>query len=172
MNTNEVQRDYSMAQNIKWILDHNPNAKIVLWAHNGHVAKNYVWSYKTMGSSLHEMFGDQMVVFGFAFNEGSFQAVEQGKGLHDFTIAPAPDGSLDATLAAAGIPLLALDLRKIPKGGPVEQWWSQPHKSRNIGSMYANDMDNQFLIDMKAPESFDVLLFVEKTTAARKNPAN
>jgi erythromycin esterase-like protein len=68
--------------------------------------------------------------------------------------------------------LLALDIRKIPKGSPVEQWWSQPHKSRNIGAMYANDMDNQFLIDMKAPESFDVLLFVEKTTAARKNPSN
>jgi erythromycin esterase-like protein len=172
MNANEVQRDQSMAANIKWILDHNPNAKIVLWAHNGHVAKNFVWGYKTMGSSLREMFGDQMVVFGFAFNQGSFQAIERGKGLHDFTIAPAPAGSLDATLAATGIPFLALDLRKIPKGSPVEQWWSQPHKSRNIGAMYATDMDNQFLIDMKAPDSFDVLLFVEKSTAARKNPAN
>jgi len=172
MNANEVPRDISMAQNIKWILDHNPNAKIVLWAHNGHVAKNIAWGYKTMGSALREMFGEQMVVFGFAFNQGSFQAVERGKGLHDFTISPAPAGSLDATLAATGIPLLALDLRKIPKGSPAETWFSQPHKSRNIGAMYATDMDNQFLIDMKAPDSFDVLLFVEKTTAARKNPAN
>jgi erythromycin esterase-like protein len=172
MNANEVPRDISMAQNIKWILDHNPNAKIVLWAHNGHVAKNIAWGYKTMGSALREMFGEQMVVFGFAFNQGSFQAVERGKGLHDFTISPAPAGSLDATLAARGIPLLALDLRKIPKGSPAETWFSQPHKSRNIGAMYATDMDNQFLIDMKAPDSFDVLLFVEKSTAARKNPAN
>jgi erythromycin esterase-like protein len=172
MNANEVPRDISMAQNIKWILDHNPNAKIVLWAHNGHVAKNIAWGYKTMGSALREMFGEQMVVFGFAFNQGSFQAVERGKGLHDFTISPAPAGSLDATLAATGIPLLALDLRKIPKGSPAETWFSQPHKSRNIGAMYATDMDNQFLIDMKAPDSFDVLLFVEKSTAARKNPAN
>jgi len=172
MNANEVPRDISMAQNIKWILDHNPNAKIVLWAHNGHVAKNIAWGYKTMGSALREMFGEQMVVFGFAFNQGSFQAIERGKGLHDFTISPAPAGSLDATLAATGIPLLALDLRKIPKGSPADTWFSQPHKSRNIGAMYATDMDNQFLIDMKAPDSFDVLLFVEKTTAARKNPAN
>ena len=172
MNANEVPRDVSMAQNIKWILDHNPNAKIVLWAHNGHVAKNISWGYRTMGSVLREMFGEQMVVFGFAFNEGSFQAVERGKGLHDFTISSAPAGSLDATLAATGIPLLAIDLRKIPKGSPAETWFSQSHKSRNIGAMYAADMDNQFLIDMKAPETFDVLLFVEKTTAARKNPAN
>jgi len=172
MNANEVQRDVSMAQNIKWILDHNPNAKIVLWAHNGHVAKDFVWGYKTMGSALREMFGEQMVVFGFAFNQGSFQAIERGKGLRDFTVSLAPVGSLDATLAATGIPLLAIDLRKISKGSPIGTWWSQPHKSRNIGAMYATDMDNQFLIDMKAPESFDVLLFVDKTTAARKNPAN
>jgi erythromycin esterase len=104
-----------MAQNIKWILDQNPKAKIVLWAHNGHVAKNFGWGYKTMGSSLREMFGEQMVVFGFAFNQGSFQAIERGKGLHDFTVAPAPAGSLDATLAATGIPLLAIDLRRFPK---------------------------------------------------------
>src|SRR5262249_6994699 len=38
MRAGEVTRDQSMADNIKWILDHNPTAKIVLWAHNGHVA--------------------------------------------------------------------------------------------------------------------------------------
>lgn len=172
MNANEVQRDFSMAQNVKWILDQNPNAKIVLWAHNGHVATNFGWGYKTMGSSLREMFGEQMVVFGFAFNQGSFQAIERGKGLRDFTVAPAPAGSLDATLAATGIPLLAIDLRRIPKRSPVGTWWGQPHKSRNIGAMYSKDMENQFLVDIKAPDSFDVLLFVEKTTAARKNSPN
>ena len=172
MHANEVQRDHSMAQNIKWILDQNPNAKIVLWAHNGHVATNFVWGYKPMGSSLREMFGEQMIVFGFAFNQGSFQAIERGKGLREFTISPAPAGSLDATLAATGIPFLALDLRRIPKRGDIETWWRQPHKSRNIGAMYSKDMENQFFVDLKAPDSFDVLLFVEKTTAARKNPTN
>jgi len=40
-----------MADNVKWILDHNPKAKIVLWAHNGHVATEG-FSYETMGSVL------------------------------------------------------------------------------------------------------------------------
>jgi hypothetical protein len=35
--------------------------------------------------------------------------------------------------------------------------------------MYSNDMDNQFLVDVPASKSFDALLFVERTTAARKN---
>ena len=172
MRTNEVSRDQSMADNVKWILDHNPSAKIVLWAHNGHVAKSEIVGYKPMGASLSAVFPGQIVVFGFAFNQGSFQAIEQGKGLHDFTVSPAPVGSLDATLAATGHSLFAIDLRKVPKNSAVETWLSQPHKSRNIGSMFANDMDNQFLVGVPASRSFDVLLFVERTTAARKNAPN
>jgi len=172
MRTNEVTRDQSMADNVKWILDHNPGAKIVLWAHNGHVAASEIIGSKPMGASLREMFPNQMVVFGFAFNQGSFQAVEREKSLRDFTVASAPAGSLDATLAATGIPLFAIDLRKAPKKSAVETWLSQPHKSRNIGSMYAGDMDNVFLVGVPALKSFDVLLFVERTTAARKNAPN
>ena len=169
MRTNEVSRDRSMADNIKWILDHNPGARIVLWAHNGHVATSDIVGYKPMGASLREMFAEKMVVFGFAFNQGSFQAIERDKGLHDFTVSPAPVGSLDATLSSTGISLFAIDLRQVPKNSSVETWLSQPHKSRNIGSMYSNDMDNQFLVDVPASKSFDALLFVERTTAARKN---
>ncbi len=29
--------DASMTANVKWILDRSPDAKIILWAHNGHV---------------------------------------------------------------------------------------------------------------------------------------
>ncbi len=31
-----------------------------------------------MGAALRKTYGDQMVVFGFAFNRGSFQAVSTG----------------------------------------------------------------------------------------------
>lgn len=170
--TTEISRDQSMADNIKWILDQNPGAKIVLWAHNGHVAASDIVGYKPMGVSLREMFPREMVVFGFAFNQGSFQAIEQGKGLRDFTVSPAPPGSLDATLAATEIPIFAIDLRTAPKNSAVETWLSQPHKSRNIGALFGDDMDNRFLIDVPASKSFDALLFVERTTAARKNAPN
>ena len=103
MRANEVTRDASMAANVKWILDHSPDAKIVLWAHNGHVNTSGYGNYAPMGADLRRMYGDQMVVFGFAFNQGSFQAIAQGGsgGLKDHTVPPAPPGSLDATLAAS-----------------------------------------------------------------------
>lgn len=166
----QVSRDRSMAENVKWILDQAPGAKIVLWAHNGHVAAGGPRGYQPMGKYLREMYGGEMVVFGFAFNQGSFQAVEQGKALRDFTVSPAPEESLDAMLAAAGIPLLAIDLRLVPATGPVGDWLRAARKTRSIGAVFQEGPPDAYMMNLKAPESFDALLFVEKTTAARKNP--
>jgi erythromycin esterase-like protein len=165
MQTKEVSRDASMAENVKWILEQNPGAKVVLWAHNGHVSTE---RYGSMGSCLRRIYKDQMAVFGFAFNQGSFQAIEPGKELRDFTIPPAPDGSFEATLAASGIPIFALDLRAVPKTGPVSEWFSQK-QTRNVGSIFSDSTPGKYWLSLNAIRSFDAMLFVEKTTAARKN---
>jgi erythromycin esterase-like protein len=164
MRANEVPRDRSMADNVRWILDHNPKAKIVLWAHNGHVATGG-FSYESMGSVLRRMYGREMVVFGFAFNQGAFQAIAQGGGgLKNMTVPPAKPETLDATLAAAGIPMLALDLR----GAPA--WFDQPRGSRQIGAVYPEGEPHAFLGNIVPKEAFDALVFVDTTTVARKNP--
>lgn len=162
-------RDESMADNIKWIADKNPKAKMIVWAHNGHIANTGYAGNASMGGYLRKMFGGQLLNFGFAFNQGAFQAVEMGKGLHPFAIAPAPAGSLDSALAAVGIPVFAVDLRQLPKEGPVAQWFSQPHPSRSIGAAYGDSLAPSLWSVTPAAESFDALLFVEKTTAARPN---
>jgi erythromycin esterase len=123
-----------------------------------------------MGSYLRKMFGSQLVNFGFAFNQGSFQAMEMGKSLHPFTVDPAPEGTLDRTLAAVGIPVFAVDLRQLPKGGPVAQWFAQAHPSRSIGAAYSDSLAPSLWSPGPAKDDFDVLLFVEKTAAAHPNP--
>jgi len=166
MRAKQVSRDASMAANVKWILDRSPDAKIVLWAHNGHVMTGGDWS---MGAALRKMYGGQLVVFGFSFNQGGFQSTSPGHGLKDFVVPPAPAGSLDATLAASGIPLFALDLRAAPKTGPVAEWLHAAHATRSIGAVYREETPDAYLAKQVAPETYDALLFVEKTTAARKN---
>jgi erythromycin esterase-like protein len=170
METNEVSRDHSMADNVKWILDNNPKAKIVLWAHNAHVSTANQDGYEWMGATLRKMFGEQMVVFGFAFNEGSFRAIEMPStkgGLRNFTVAPAPEGSLDAMLAAAGLSIAAIDLRKLPKQGEVAKWFSEPRVMRSLGAVYSEQSAADYLQPQLAQKNYDALLFVEKTTAAR-----
>jgi erythromycin esterase-like protein len=158
-----VSRDRSMALNVKWILDQNPNAKIVLWAHNGHVSRGRA-TYRSMGEELHDMYGFQMVVFGFAFNRGSFQAVDaRARRLQNFTVAAAPSGSFDALLGAAGIPIFALNLRQAPA------WLREERLTRRIGSMFATDLETNYAMKVSVPTIFDAILFVENTTAARPN---
>ena len=52
------------------------------------------------------------------------------------TVGPAKEESLDAALATAGPDLLALDLRKVPKTGPVADWFAVPRPARAIGAMF------------------------------------
>ena len=175
MRTNEVSRDRSMAENIKWILDQSPNEKIVLWAHNGHVAAGgFAGSgFEPMGSTLRKLYGSEMVVFGFAFNQGAFQAMGRPIGLSTFTVAPAPAGSLDATLAAARIPAFALDWRRAPvagRGVVVGPWINEQKKTRWVGSTYFENAPDNFWVELRSREAFDVTLFIDMTTAARSNP--
>jgi len=168
LNAHTKTRDESMADNIKWIADQNPGAKIIVWAHNGHISHRGTPSYEPMGGYLRKMLGSQYLNFGFAFNEGSFQAVEMGKGLHDFTVGAAPNGSLDATFAATGVPIFALDLRTAPKLGLAADWLKSSHQTRSIGAVFSESTANNYYVNTAAPEMFNAVLFVEKTSAAHK----
>jgi hypothetical protein len=164
-------RDQSMAENVRWIADHNPGAKIILWAHNAHVSWTYSHGH-SLGGHLRSFFGPQVMNFGFAFDHGSFRAVDVGNksGVHPFTVAPAPEGTFDAALAATGIPIFALDLRTLPKDGPVAAWFAQPHRTRDIGADFSDaSVAKHWTSDFSGPSSFDAVLFVNTTTAARPN---
>lgn len=163
-------RDRAMADNVKWILDHSPaGTRIVLWAHNTHVTTESFPTFKTMGTDLRSMYGNQMMVFGFAFNRGSFQAMERNKGLRNFTLGPARAGSIDATLASSGIPIFALDLRH-PIGAAATAWVKEQHKTRSVGVFYSDDQAESIYYDRTPQAADDAILFVDSTNAALPNP--
>lgn len=157
-------RDGAMAENVQWILDQNPNAKIVLWAHNGHVATGGYRGYVTMGSYLWNKYGTDMVIFGFSFNQGSFQAIDgAGTGLREFTVSPPAAETLDALYASAGIPLFAIDMRKVPATSPMRE----PLATRTVGSLYDARFPAGFFSELVAPDTFDAMIFIDRTTRAR-----
>ena len=141
----------------------------MLWAPNGHVSTAPLGDGESMGTVLRKTYGEKMVVCGFSFDQGSFQALQRGKGLQQFTVGPAIPGSLDAALAAAGIPLFAVDLRGAPSRGAVAQWLNTPQPMRSIGAIYSGDTPDAYF-GLVSPHSFDVIFFVERTTAAHENP--
>nr|WP_246357477.1 erythromycin esterase family protein [Pyxidicoccus fallax] len=170
-------RDRSMAENLRWVLEfEGPGAKAVFWAHNGHVARGPgEWTANPAGRWLARSFGKGLYVFGFAFNQGSFQAMRMPtadapapRGVDEFTVPPAPEDSLDAALASTGLPLLALDLRAVPASGPVREWWRRALRTRDPGALYSHE--GYPLSTSRNLELYDGLLFVERTTRARPLP--
>ena len=87
-------RDRAMADNVHALLDaEGAGAKAVLWAHNGHVQRSAYFGLSNMGGFLQAAAGAEPVVIGFAFNQGSFQAMGVIDGdykLGTHVVGPAP----------------------------------------------------------------------------------
>jgi erythromycin esterase len=169
-------RDRFMAENLLWALEHEgPGARAVFWAHNGHVAREYEGAEWPVGRHLAQALGPKLYIFGFAFHQGGFQAwnisrqpAEGRRGMVDFSVPPAPEDTLEAGLASTGTPLLALDLRAVPRNSPIAEWWQHTHRTRLIGFVYSDE--GYPLGTVRPVQSYDGLLFVERTTPARPNP--
>ena len=161
----QVSRDESMARNVKWILDHAPpGTKIVLWAHNGHVNRAAGWFAKQMGGYLDEMYGDDLVVIGFACNSGEYTAGKRGEGLRsDNPLKPGDPGSVEYYFHKSGLPRFILDLREASADSPGSAWLTE---TRNLRSIGARAMDRQFSY-VQIRRAFDALIYFDRTHASR-----
>jgi hypothetical protein len=135
-----------MAENVRWLVDYEKGAKIILWAANPHVMTTP--GSGCMGAYLRRTYGNDMVVFGLICNrksEGpSPDNTDQGFG--------APKGCVEALLAEAGLKIAVVDLRSLPKGA-VSKYFNAPRKTGTINSVL--------------PSAYDAILFIESTTNAR-----
>jgi erythromycin esterase-like protein len=164
----QAQRDECMASNVKWILDHAPeHARIVLWAHNGHVCRMKYSGAKAMGACLAEMYGKEQLVVGFAAGEGRYTAVAPNKGLRsDNALQAPPESSYEAWFRASRIPSFYLDLRKATQDDPGSGWLRRSLSFRSIGALA---MDEQFS-PANPCDLFDVITYFDQTTASRLLP--
>jgi erythromycin esterase-like protein len=151
-------RDRAMADNVAWILEQNPGAKIVLWAHNGHVAKRPF----AMGKYLDAKFGARHLAVAFSTSQGAYQAIGSA-GLGEHRLADPAAGSIEAVFRQAGLPRFIVDLRTIQPGTPESGWLAQPHPFRSIGAVA---QEQQFFPVLLSRE-FDAVVHIETTSRAR-----
>jgi erythromycin esterase-like protein len=155
-------RDSSMAANITWIVDEaRKGSKAVLWAHNFHVAKQQ----GSMGKWLADRYGNDLVVVGFAANEGTYTATGTGSGKvgSDHVLKPGPLGSIEYVAHETGLPRFLLDLRPAHGNPEAQKLLHSGLTMRAIGSMA---MDDQFS-PAAILDNYDVLAWVDSTEASR-----
>jgi erythromycin esterase len=161
-------RDGYMAENVEWLADvAHPGEKIVLWAHNYHVATNGI---AQMGNALRKRFGTAMVVFGFAFDNGSFKA-RGNEGLTDYRVTGAPSDGWEKTFFVhAGKPRFFLDVRN-PSSRAAAALLAEHRTLWTIGGAWIPDRIVQVhRWSVQLPITFDVIIFIESVRASTLLP--
>ena len=160
MGGNVAFRDAAMAENVEWLLEQYPGEKMVIWAHNGHVAESDGW----MGGQLDDALGDDYFSVAFSFYEGEYRAVNTETGTVAVNTAePALDGSVDGVFNSVGPERLFLDLREVA-GTPAETWLAEERLFRSIGAL-AVPASASFA-PTNLSEDFDAVIFIRESTAS------
>ncbi|MBU5313770.1 erythromycin esterase family protein [Tissierella carlieri] len=172
-------RDYYMAENVKWILDYENkyygNAKIMLWAHNGHIANSY-FEIKNMGKNLKILYNEDYYSLGFDFYQGNFVAMpttfygtKVGSGLANFYISSSPIGSYGDEMNNTGIPTSFLDFKNAEKDKILLNFLSSKVHVNNIGATYFGKWHNVNPINkIVVRDTYDGMIFVKSTTEAKR----
>jgi len=151
--TSYFDRDLFMSENIKWIVNQNPESKFILWSHNGHANEKE----KSMGGYLNDFYGDdEYLSIGFLFYEGSYTAYNRQIGRLDSIKSQKPYiGSYEYFFNLANTPMFALDLRNLPQKNILNKQLFY----RAVGS---TKVHREFRIsDLK--NDFDIVVFIKKS---------
>jgi len=164
------KRDQAMAANVRWLLQREgPHSRVVLWAHNGHIARS---PQRSLGMFLTEESATDNRVIGFSVYKGSLQAKpssdrieERHHELKAFYFGPSPVGTLDHTFAQTGLSRFYLDVRN-PSDPAIKKWLDTPIRTLYIGSWYPPDRNNTLLVPVAPGKAYDAMIFIKDTSRA------
>lgn len=165
-------RDRYMAENFQSIVNaERPGTRFIVWAHNAHVSKRDTGNFPPMGSYLSRTFGDSYYAFGFAFNQGSFQAQVAGEAsvrVQEFTMRPAPEKTVDSYLARARASNFIIDFRRLSNDERLSQWLQATRRMHWVGAIFSDRWtEAQWTQPFVLNRDFDGLIFIERTSRAR-----
>ena len=153
-------RDRYLAEDVQWLLDQaGPGARMMLWAHNAHVAR----VPGAMGAYLDADLGADYVNLGFLFGTGSFNAIGN-QGFTKYATALVLNNSLEAAFMGTGQQRLLLDARSVAQGGDSAAPLRGPIPMRSIGALFLSDQASHYFVPTLLPNDFDLLIFLASST--------
>ncbi|MBB6549871.1 erythromycin esterase family protein [Nonomuraea rubra] len=139
-----IARDRYMAENVALLLA-DPEEKVAVWAHNGHVMKrsHSGGAVPAMGMHLAREFGQAYYALGALFGHGEFRAhrrrfgrLVRGRPPAVFRVPPVDTARhVAARLAAARPGDYLVDLRGGDRPEPVAAWLAETNHLRSFGGM-------------------------------------
>lgn len=170
-------RDGAMAANVAWLLDHEDEDRVAVWAHDGHVATDEVETEDgpaaTLGVELRRQFGDDYYPLAVQFARGSFQVYDPDgdERTRTVSIADPPAGSLPALFDALEDGAAVLDLDSVPADSALASWLDEPRGVHSIGAVFDEDeYPGEYVQARDLHATFDGVAFVGDSTRARPLP--
>ena len=152
-------REDIMAENVVRVLDQAPpGSRMVLWEQNLRLARPV-----SLGARLAGRFGRELLVVGFAFHEGHYNAVADGAPPGDRVAKPSAPGSLEWACHATGIPRFILDLRSAAADPTALAWLAQPLLMRSYAFQAIPE-------PLPLGQYYDALIFIDQTTPSQSLP--
>ncbi|GJM69519.1 putative hydrolase YbfO [Paenibacillus macerans] len=165
-------RDELMTENLEWVMQTlYPGKKVILWAHNDHLAQNtskmqvkqdgkWTNSFTSMGELMHRKLGDKMYVIGLYMNRGSSVTITSGK---PFTIRPATKGSLEHLIMQSGYANSFIDLSRHKVKNGQNSWMFRPIYASEDGMTTEQVLPNVMRFIPK--EQYDGIIVIDKVKA-------
>lgn len=156
-------RDQFMAENTIWWKDYF-GEKVVLWAHNGHVADdpNYFTVGGSMGHHLTNELSNDYEILGFLFSRGSFNAMGSA-GLRRHTIDEAPsESSINFVMSNTGNPALAVKIGDLQNNKEWGNTLIQGLSYFQLGAVYNGNRASYY--SKFIPDHYDYIIYFDKTT--------
>ena len=170
----QVSRDRSMAENVKWILDQNPERENrALGAQRSR--RHGRIRYETMGETLQEDVRPRDGRVRLCVQSRIVPGDGAAKGLDDVHGGPGAGGQSRRHARGGAHSVVRGGLAQLYRwpgaGAGVGPWINQQQKTRWVGSTYFEKCPLRPSGSTCASrEAFDVTLFIDLTTAARANP--
>ncbi|KAA6213383.1 erythromycin esterase family protein [Streptomyces albofaciens JCM 4342] len=166
-------RDRYMADAVARLVDTNPRARVIVWAHNGHIAKGtYGAGVPALGSRLRARYGDAYYALALLFGKGSFLA-RRGTDVHgpplrhrigtgtrtvEARFAQAVPGDFYVGLTTGGSP---------PEAA---RWLRSALAQRSFGANVPRFAYRFHVAPLVPAEDYDGIAFVARSTCSRVLP--
>ena len=160
-------RDKDMADNIAFYSDQHPAAKILIWAHNFHIANITLPGQKTMGGYLKENYAGKYLPIGFTTSQGAYTASEDQtqKIWKKYPFETAYKGTYEYILSRAKKDLYFLPLKNKASKMKEAFWLNIPMKHLDCGYIHLEEQDDyKFYGNLKSV--FDGIIFCKSTSAS------
>lgn len=165
-----IIRDERMAENCEWIYNYENKNKMVIWAHNLHIAKNITKDNNLpMGYYLNKKFSEDYYAMGFDFNKGDFRAYNTETKKYGICTVPEINSkkSVEYIFKQCSSPRFFLDFDSNKKIDVINGFLNERLDARSIGGSYnpKKQLDGKDGTDQKLVTMYDGLIFFNQTSA-------